>query len=177
MKMLLRRTPSTGVGLWQLRRRAALVLALTGLAVAVGLAAPSAADASSAGIAGLSSAGANTAVLATAADVVPMTSGQQCINILRTDPPQICFEIFGTGLYVDQFEVWVDSGYAVGKFEVFGPNGYTRWSTVRNVEGGGHVFFNVYRYLPAGKYCGRYWNENPNGSFTNKGTVCASVHA
>jgi hypothetical protein len=105
---------------------------------------------------------------------VPNSTGEDCVNNLSWDPPEVCIQIHGTGTYVDWMQAWVGSGYAVGRFHITGP-GYSFYSSVYNVEGGFSIRFSFNRYVTAGKWCMTFQNKNSSGAFANKGTACDSV--
>lgn len=103
-------------------------------------------------------------------------SGTACVNTLADDPPMLCLHVTGTGTYVNNMRIAIDSGYTKGKFRITGPRHQSYFSKVMNVQGGKSYEFAFNRHVPAGDYWGYFWSENPNGTFTATAGAHLIVH-
>jgi hypothetical protein len=85
----------------------------------------------------------------------------------------LVFHVQGAGLFVDYFLVTIDSSHH-GFFEISGPKQLTG-PTGSYTQGQGHLF-NVQLDVPAGLYCGAFWEgPNSNGSFSKFDEACGRV--
>jgi hypothetical protein len=110
----------------------------------------------------------------------PKTSPVGCTYGSSSGNVQTCFQIVGTGLYVDYMAASacvVNSGRTL-HIEITGPS-FTRNSTQKYVAPGYCLYFtvNIYGDVAAGAYHAITWRYNGGSNYTNIGEVTWSVFA
>lgn len=119
----------------------------------------------------------------TGASPSPLTSGNVCnYSIIGISGGWVCFQIFGSGNYVDHFTTdQVAYDYELdGHLEVTGP-GYTE-----NYPDDGNTLIlpgyqlgwqlNVERDLATGTYCGNWWEYLGGNDYELWDSACNGVH-